>query len=369
MVSNDCPARLAAGAGCAIGVQFQPVSTGPQTGALSMTTNSIAGAANLPLTGIGTAAGAKVGLSAPSLTFAGQLVGTVSAAQTIVVTSAGVGAVTFAGIQTTGEFAQPPTSPQGRAPRATCTISATFKPRAPGSRTGSLTLTDNGPGGSQTVALSGTGTAPVAALKPASLKFGLDIVQNDTAPKVVTLTNTGTAALNNIVISITGADPGDFGQKNSCPASLAIGQSCKIYVVFAPLTINLRTASLTIYDSALNSPQNVPLSGTGTEIAVVPGTTGFGAVKVGTTSKPATIAVANAGAQAVTINGITLGGADAGDFHITATTCGATLSGGTHCTVTVTFQPTATGTRTAVLQVSDTGGGSPQLGHLQGVGQ
>ncbi len=369
MVSNDCPATLATGISCAIGVQFQPVSVGLLSGVLSMPTNSIAGAANLPLTGIGTAAGAKVGLSATSLTFPGKLVGTSSGAQTIVVTSAGVGAVTFAGIQTTGDFLQTNNCPMVLAPLATCTISVTFKPRAPGSRTGSLTLTDNAPGGSQMVPLSGTGTAPVATLNPASLKFGLDIVQNDTAPKLVTLTNTGTAALNNIFISITGADPGDFGQKNSCPASLAVGQSCKIYVVFAPLTINLRTASLTISDSALNSPQKVPLSGTGTDIAVVPGTTGFGGVSVGATSKPATIYVVNAGGQTVTINGISLSGADAGDFHISTSACGATLGAGLKCAVTVTFQPTAKGTRTAVLAVSDTGGGSPQLGHLQGVGQ
>ena len=45
---------------------------------------------------------------------------------------------------------------------ATCTISVSFKPSAAGNRTATLTIADNAPGASQTIPLSGTGTATAA---------------------------------------------------------------------------------------------------------------------------------------------------------------------------------------------------------------
>jgi hypothetical protein len=49
-----------------------------------------------------------------------------------------------------------------------------FTPKATGTRTGVLTFTFGGNIPSQTVPLSGTGTAPAVTLSPASLSFGVE---------------------------------------------------------------------------------------------------------------------------------------------------------------------------------------------------
>ncbi len=69
----------------------------------------------------------------------------------------------------------------------------------------------------------------------------------------------------------------------------------------------------------------------------------------------------------VTINGITVTGANAGDFTQT-NTCGAKVLHRQHCTITVSFTPTAIGSRTATLTISDSAPTSPQTVVLSGRG-
>jgi hypothetical protein len=61
-------------------------------------------------------------------------------------------------------------------------------------------------------------------------------------------------------------------------------------------------------------------------------------------------------------------GANAADFVKTADTCGVPISGGAHCTVSVTFTPSATGLEKAVLTVTDDAANTPQQVILQGTG-
>jgi hypothetical protein len=94
----------------------------------------------------------------------------------------------------------------------------------------------------------------------------------------------------------------------------------------------------------------------------------FATVTVGVTSPAKTVTVTNVGTTVVTFTGITLVGANPGDYHITNNTCGSSVAGGASCTVKVTFKPTATGTRKATLNLADDGGGSPQTVTLTGIG-
>jgi hypothetical protein len=56
-----------------------------------------------------------------------------------------------------GVFMQTNTCPASLAAGASCSISVTFTPNAATKQTGTLTITDNAKGGTQTVPLSGTG--------------------------------------------------------------------------------------------------------------------------------------------------------------------------------------------------------------------
>lgn len=103
---------------------------------------------------------------------------------------------------------------------------------------------------------------PIPSYNPPTLHFG-SVRVGSSATKDVTLTNSGTTALNISNIEITGVNQGDFSQTNNCPASLSPGHSCQIAVTFKPTEKYARSANLTVTDNALIGTQNVPLAGTG----------------------------------------------------------------------------------------------------------
>jgi hypothetical protein len=85
------------------------------------------------------------------------------------------------------------------------------------------------------------------------------------SPETFTLTNSSGSIVTSISISLIGADPSDYSDMipaTTCSTSLAIGASCQIFVSFAPVATGVRTASLSISDSATGSPQSSSLSGT-----------------------------------------------------------------------------------------------------------
>jgi len=135
-----------------------------------------------------------------------------------------------------------------------------------GTRT--LTATYAGDGnflGSTSSGVSQTVNAPTVALSPASLGFLPTKVGTTSAPLTETVTNTGTGALINFTWSITGPNAGDFSiASTTCLSTgLAPGGSCRFSITFKPSVTGTRSATLTLSDNALNSPQNVGLSGKG----------------------------------------------------------------------------------------------------------
>src|SRR5207237_5966759 len=88
-----------------------------------------------------------VSLSPSSLNFSNQNVNTTSSAQTVTLKNSGTGALTISSIALSGtnagDFAQTNTCPSGSstlAPGASCTISVTFTPTAPGSGSARLPI-------------------------------------------------------------------------------------------------------------------------------------------------------------------------------------------------------------------------------------
>jgi beta-propeller repeat-containing protein len=90
---------------------------------------------------------------------------------------------------------------------------------------------------------------------------------------------------------------------------------------------------------------------------------------VNTTSKPQTVALRNMGSAALTISNISITGANTGDFALGSNTCGTGLSGGSMCSLLITFTPTAGGPRSATLTVNDSTTNSPQTVALAGAGR
>jgi hypothetical protein len=258
--TNNCGTSLSAGASCTINVTFSPTASGARSASLSITDSAVGSPQTVSLTGTGIAP--AVSLSPTSLKFGVTLVKNSSPPQNVTLTNTGNGSLSITSISTTGDFSQTNTCGSSVTAGASCTIIVTFKPTAPGTRTGTLSVTDNAPGSPQTVSLSGTGT--VVKLSATSINFGSQKVGTTSPPVPVTLSNAGTTTLTISSIKIGGADPKDFAETNNCGSSLGAGKSCTIKMTFSPTATGMRTASVAITDNGGGSPQHVALSGTGT---------------------------------------------------------------------------------------------------------
>ncbi len=123
---------------------------------------------------------------------------------------------------------------------------------------------------------------PTLAVVPTSLNFGTVVIPNTSAAQSVTLTNNTNAAIAFTSATFTGANAADFAvSANTCGASIAAGASCTVSVTFKPTVVGppAETATLVLTDGDVNSPQNVSLSGTGTNAPPDFGLTGPTAVQ------------------------------------------------------------------------------------------
>ena len=366
--TNTCGSSVLAGGNCAISVTFTPSGSGTITGTLSVTDNAPGSPQTVSLTGIGTTAPA-VQLLPASLTFSNVSVGTTSAAQTATLTNTGNATLTITSIVASTNFAQTNTCGSSVLAGTNCTISVTFTPPSAGTFNGTVTLTDNAANSPQQVTLTGTGVGgtPAVSLSPTSLTFATQVINTTSPQQTVTLTNTGTGNLTITSVTISA----QYVLTNKCPISpsfVAPGANCTILAAFKPTSSGTKTGTVSITDNAAGSPHTVSLTGVGTVVSFSPTSLNFGTVTVGTSSAPQTVTLTNnASGQALSVTGVALTGANLGDFSQT-NNCSSVPAKGT-CTITVTFTPTATGARSANVQISDNGGGSPQLVPLSGTGQ
>ncbi len=96
--------------------------------------------------------------------------------------------------------------------------------------------------------------------------------------------------------------------------------------------------------------------GTSSVITVAPGSISFGSLPINSSSVAQSVTVTNTGANAAAITSIALRGTSPGQFAFTEA-CGNSLASHASCTIHVTFKPTATGAKTAFLDVNGGGGG------------
>ena len=301
---------------------------------------------------------------------------TTSQARTVTLTNGSNAALTITSIAVTGansaDFAQTNTCATSVPALGTCTISVTFAPTSvkPPTRSAQITITDSGTGSPQVVDLTGTaGTAPLVSLSSNSLAFSTQqAVGVTSSPLILTVTNTGTAALTitsvvasgNFAVAATG---------NTCTTPLQATtppSNCTIAVTFTPNVGGQSVGSLTLTDNAPDSPQVVLLTGTGAAEPVVSlsaSTLTFGSQAVNTTSAAQTVTVTNTGSAALSITSITA----AGPFAQT-NTCGSPVAAAGICTISVTYTPTKAGSALGTITVVDNANNSPQVISLTGGG-
>ena len=334
--SNNCVPSVGPKGSCTINVRFQPSAGGPYDGMLTVTDDAINSPQTVQLNGVSFAGPAS--FSPGSLTFGSVPVGSEDNPQSITLVNPSNGVEGEAPvIGVSGDFfiLEDCESEMYISTGASCDISVWFKPTAPGTRTGTLTATYTLPAPTMvTATLTGMGEWPGVGLSATSLNFAAQTVSTKSAPQVITLTNTGNAALSPLKITRSGP----FAETNNCGGFVAVGASCAISVTFSPIDAGSGSGTLTLTDNA--GTQTVPLSGTGMDFAVSSTTTSQ-TVSAGQTANY-NLAVGSEDGFAQTVN-LTCTGAPA------LSTCTLTPdkvnpSGATAATVAVAVSTTAPST-------------------------
>jgi alpha-tubulin suppressor-like RCC1 family protein len=177
---------------------------------------------------------------------------------------------------------------------------------------------------------------------PSTLDFGDQPVGNSNAsPLEITVSNTGLAPVNFVEISVL--DSGDYSVNTTCPNGYQVlysGKNCKILVKFSPTTPGKHDAKIKVTHSGIGSPQEIALTGNGTEAHVTfsPAIINFGDQAIQTTSTPQTVTIQNDGIAPLRIEDIET----TANFTVVTNSCpppqNPIPSGGT-CTVEITFTP------------------------------
>jgi streptogramin lyase/pimeloyl-ACP methyl ester carboxylesterase len=280
------PAMPPVGSASSFQVEFRPQAAGPRSAVINLAYDAGSGPTTIGLPVSGNALPAppppspEISFSSTSLQFGPQLVGTWSGSLSLTVTNAGGATLSITNIYPSGvnalDFNYDQSGCIGNflAPAASCTVTVTFNPAAPGVTTANLTFEDNVAGSPQNMPLSGTGYLagnPELTLNPTSVGFATVPVSSMTIAQPIVLANTGQSTLHIAGIAFQGANPGDFTLDMASPdcgliklpALFTTGMSCTMMVRFAPTAVGARSASLVFSDDAPDSPQSFAFNGSG----------------------------------------------------------------------------------------------------------
>jgi hypothetical protein len=176
-----------------------------------------------------------------------------------------------------------------------------------------------------------------------------------TTPQAATLTNSSSATVKILGISISGTNASNFSQTNTCGTQVLAANACTVTVSFTATAPGSYSATLTIStDSTTNGTVTVALTGvaTLTQLTQSASSLSFPLMVAGSGSTPQILTLTNSGTVPVTLGSIAISGAYASAFSDT-TTCGASLAVSATCTVTVSFASTTTATDTATLSIAN----------------
>ena len=351
---------VAVGGSCVIAVSVTPTAAGPLGG--TITVNDDATPATQTFTVSATAA-AKLIPSPLSLSFAAQVIGTTSVAQTITLTNPQSIGEAISGATITGPNASDfsvttscPLSPSTLPAGANCPMTVTFTPSGPGARSATLNVGDP-----LFIPLSGSGSAPVTVL-PGLLTF-TSPVGSTSAYQTVTITNASANSVQFTSLLLSG----DFIQSSSncgtLPFTLVSGANCKVTLEMNPSIGGTRDGQLQVYDTAPTSPQVINLTGTGTSPLTLSGQLqplSFSAQTVGTSSAPKIFTLTNHEIQSETFTLNTTGDFSASSNCATGLT--GVIAANSSCLVYVVFNPSSvlpSTTRNGTLNVANTAPGGP----------
>lgn len=219
----------------------------------------------------------------------------------------------------------------------------------------------------------GGGTQPAPVFSPLSYSATATGL-GSTSSGTVNLINLGSAPLTISSITLGGANAADYTLGGTCVAGAIIpqktGNLCTIQIAFHPTAMGTRAAALSV---TLTNAAPATLNVTGIGLSATPqisvSTSPIvwgGATTVGSSAAPVTVVVQNVGAHTLTLNDISIGGTNSGDFVFAVANrgfgncfAGVPLAPLSLCYVGVNFKPTDAGERTGTLNISSNDPATP----------
>jgi hypothetical protein len=401
--TNTCGSSIAAGASCTVSVKFTPTAAGSRTGDLSITASGISN--TVPLSGTGVAPGPILSPNPSSLTFAGTIVASSAPTQAVTVTNSGTTSATVSGVTASGDYSQT-NNCSTLAVGASCTVTVKFTPTTSGTRTGNITITSSANNSPTTIALTGSGIGTdtnVARGKTASASSEVNGTQtaatttdgdagtywesaNNAFPQWLQVDLGATYTVGKVALKLppssawgtrtqtlsvlTSTNGSSFGTVVNS-ATYTFTSPTNVVNITTPATsaryvrVNVtansgwpaaQASELEVYPSGGTPPNSATLSTNPTSLT-------FASQALNTTSAAKAVTISNTGTAAASVSSVAV----TGDYTQT-NTCGSSIAAGASCTASVSFRPTASGTRAGTLTVNGNASNNPATVSLTGTG-
>jgi len=238
------------------------------------------------------------------------------------------------------------------ASRQTCTVQVAFAPTAPGPQTATLQVT-GAQGGTVSAALSGIGWNPARlTISPTGTGFPTQGLSTNSAPAMFVISNVNGGneqPTGPISVSLPSSD--FHVTTNLCMnAVLNGGASCNVFVVFSPVAVGSRNATLTV-SATPGGMTSATVSGTGVSpLTVAPATVNFPSTPVNPATGP-TQTVMFTNTATVASAPLSVVSANPSVFRLTTpdNCSNRAINPGASCTMTVAFFPNVVGTLSSTL--------------------
>jgi hypothetical protein len=372
LISASClNEAMPPGQTCRIAVRFEPLAAGLRKAKLILVDDASNSPQSVDLIGSGIAR-ADLTINPSTVSFADQLRGAASDWQTISLRNIGGTPLAVSAIELvdeSGSFSVDSVSCLNVSliSGESCDVKVRFTPAEAGTFSAHLIVHDGTNDKAHDIVLSGNGRVASVAnaqVAPSPVDFGRQPLEKS-ALQTVTITSTGTIALQTGEIQISGEGASEFVAENKCAhTELAPGAQCQLQVRFTARAQGSHEAQLLVADNAGNSLQRIALRGYGVapppqptpkpppdqrgnhsqplvaRILVHPEKLTFDQQEVRTSSAAEPVTITSVGTAAAQVQKFSIEGSSAGDFAAKDVNCGnRTLAPNEQCNLTIAFVP------------------------------
>ncbi|WP_375760159.1 choice-of-anchor D domain-containing protein [Corallococcus exercitus] len=352
---------LTPGAATQLQVTFEPSHTAQFTEELTVSADGPGGSTQVvPLSGQGVEG--KLTANPSALSFSRTEVGKSSKAVQVTLVNTGTEAITLSTIAVAGPFsAVLPKLPKELTPRDAFTMEVTFSPLEDGPASGALRVFSNAPSSPTVVKLEGEGLQAIARMASDVMEFGGQRVGGVSAPRELTLFNTGSESLDVTAVNVSG--PFLISGLNVGTSVPPLG-SRTFQVSYKPTETTAENGVLEVQSNAPRTAQ-VTLRGTGTMASIEASVTtlAFGSQFLGA-AEQRVVELRNTGTSPITLTGL-----DPVDgFSVSGLPLPHQLEAGTSHAFSVVFAPPRPGEYAGSLAVRHDASATPLMVAVQGTG-